>query len=356
MTAEFAHRNQGNKHLIWDFWQRMNHATPQQMPRLIKDTFHTDVDWNGPHPINQLKGTDALITEFWEPFLRSFPDLQRDAQILMGGISDEEEWVSGMGYLTGTFVEDWLGIPATGQKTNVHFGQFFVIREGKVAESYLILDILEVMKQAGFQVLPPALGREGGKVQRPEGGDGLLLMQQDPLQSNRTKQLVLAMISGLMRYDRERDREAMSSMEQWHYWHPFFHWMGPTGIGTSHTIEEFQDFHQRPWLLAFGDRLPVDEKRGGRLMGFFGEGNYGCLGIWDSKFSRHHGEYQGVPATGRMLTLRDFDWYKRDGTLLIQNWVPIDMLDLFKQMGVDLFARMRHQLEERKRGNLWFAG
>ena len=352
--ADLRQRNQKNKHIVWDFWQRMNHATPEQIPGLIKAKFHRDVDWNGPHPINQILGVDALIADFWTPLLRSFPDLKRDVDILMGGAYEEEDWVSGTGYLTGTFVHDWLGIPATGKETNIHFGQFFVMRDEKIAESYLILDVLAVMKQAGFQVLPPALGREGGKVQRPRGGDGVLLTEQDALEGRKTYQLVDAMGNGLMRYDRSRDMGDMSTMEQEHYWHPHFHWMGPTAIGTTHSIEEFQDFHQRPWLLAFGDR-ELDVERGGRYMGFHAEGNYAAVGIWDSKFSRHHGEYQGVPATGKMLTLRDFDWYKREGNLLIQNWIPIDMIDLFRQMGVDLFERMQHQLEERRRGNPWYA-
>ena len=163
--------NQRNKAVVWDFWQRMNFAKPNQIAGLVKKTFHKNVDWNGSQPINQIRGTDALIADFYEPFRHSFPDVKLTADILMGGESQSqsgegtgEYWVSGIGYLTGTFVHDWIGIPASGQKTNIHFGQFFVMRDEKIVESYVIFDTLAVMKQAGFQVLPPALGREGGKV------------------------------------------------------------------------------------------------------------------------------------------------------------------------------------------------
>jgi hypothetical protein len=54
------------------------------------------------------------------------------------------------------------------------------------------------------------------------------------------------------------------------------------------------------------------------------------------------------------MTIRDFDWYRREGDLLIENWVPIDMIDLFMQMGVDLFDRLRRQVEQRKLGKYWF--
>ena len=53
------------------------------------------------------------------------------------------------------------------------------------------------------------------------------------------------------------------------------------------------------------------------------------------------------------MTLRDFDWWKREGEYLIENWVPIDMIDLFRQMDVDLMERLRQQIEARKRGAEW---
>jgi predicted ester cyclase len=328
---------------------------------VIREYVHDDVDWNGSAPIDRLVGVDALITGFWEPLLRSFPDIRRDAYIFMGGVdggetdwstAEGEEWVSGCGYLTGTFAEDWLGIPATGRKTHIHFGQFYVMRDGKIAEGYVMYDILAVMRQAGFQVLPPAPGAEGGKVPGPVAGDGIMLVEQDALESRKSIQLVQAMGHSLERYRRDRDGGNMDTMEEWHTWHPDMKWYGPSGIGACFDMQEFQDFHQRPWLHGFGDRN-LSHDGGGRTMGFVGEGNYACGGIWDTVFSRHHGEYAGIPATGTLMTIRDFDWWKRDGDLLIENWVPIDMIDLCRQMGVDLMDRLRQQVEQRERSGHW---
>lgn len=350
--------NQKNKEFVWDFWQKLNYATDETARGVIEAAMHKDVNWNGPHPINHLGGVDAVIADYWLPLLKSFPDIKRKPYIFMGGFSGEEEWVSGVGYLTGTFTKDWLGIPATGEKTNIHFGQFYVMREGKIAEGYVIYDLLHVMRQAGFQVLPPARGGDGGKVPGPKAGDGILLTEQDQLETRKTRQIVQAMGGGLGRYVRSRDGSNMNTMEQEHYWHPQMHWYGPSGIGACLSLEEFQDFHQRPWLRGFGDRDHYDPGNG-RMIGlggddFLAEGLYSSLGIWDVPFSKHHGEYQGVPATGKLMTLRDFDWYRRDGNALIENWVPIDIVDLFKQMGVDLFDKLRHQVEQRKLGRNWF--
>jgi predicted ester cyclase len=350
--------NQKNKERVWDFWQRMNHVRSEDVADVVRAAVHEDVDWNGPHPINQLLGADALITGFWQPLLQSFPDLKRKADIFMGGLSGGEEWVSGLGYLTGTFVEDWLGIPATGERTNIWFGQFYRMQEGKIAESYVILDLLAVIRQAGFQLLPPARGMEGGAILGPHTRDGILLTEQDELETRRTRQLVQAMSRGLRRYDRKRDGENMRSMEQEHYWDSQMHWYGPSGIGSCLSLAQFADFTQRSLLRALGDR-GVPGPPGGRMIGLGGEvgggdylaeGHYASLGIWDYAVSKHRGEYLGIPATGRVITIRDFDWYRREGNRLVQNWVPIDMIDLVMQMGVDLFARLRRQVALRNQG------
>ena len=357
-----SNKNQRNKEAVWDYWQKLNHVGVDNVPDVIRTAVHEDINWNGSAPIDQIQGAESLISDFWLPLLHSFPDLKRNAYIFMGGIdsgesiygTDEvEEWVSGVGYLTGTFAEDWLGIPATGKKTNIHFGQFYFMREGKIAESYVMYDILAVMRQAGFQVLPPAFGAEGGKVPAPVARDGILLTEQDELEGRKTLQLVEVMGRGLARYVRSRDGGDMSKMEQWHYWHQDMKWYGPSGIGACFTLEEFADFHQRPWLHGFGDR-DMEDSGDGRVMGFVGEGKYACGGIWDYEFSHNHGDYAGIPTTGKLMTIRDFDWWKREGELLIENWIPIDLIDICRQMGVDLFDRLREQIELKKQGKLWF--
>ena len=191
-------------------------------------------------------------------------------------------------------------------------------------------------------------GAEGGKIPGPVAKDGILLTEQDPLESRKSLQLVEAMGNGLFRYVRSRDGGDMSRMEQDKYWHQDMRWFGPSGIGGCFTLEEFEDFHQRNWLHGFGDR-GVEGEAGGQSMGFIGEGLYSCGGIWDTAFSFNHGDYAGIPATGKLITLRDFDWWKRESEFIIENWVPIDMIDLCRQLGVDLMERLRQQIEQRER-------
>ena len=53
----------------------------------------------------------------------------------------------------------------------------------------------------------------------------------------------------------------------------------------------------------------------------------------------HRAAYLGVPATNRKLTLRVMDFYRCAGGKIAENWVLLDYVDLFAQMGVDLIGR-----------------
>ncbi len=344
-------RNQKNKEFVWDFWQRMNFVGFDNIPQLVNTYMHNEIAWFGPQPINELSGAEAVISGYWQPLYRSFPDLKRTCNVFMGDESCGEEWVSACGYFTGTFVQDWLGIPATGRKTNIHFGQFYRLEEGKIVENYLILDVLSVIRQAGFQLLRPAYGADGGKVLPPATADGVLLTEQDELETRKSRQLVWAMVQGMMRFDGEN----LNTMEMSRYWHQNMHWYGPSGIGSCYSLEEFEDFHQRPWLEAFPVRVPPGSMEQGRTIGIkngevLAEGKYASLGVWDNPFGIHQGDFFGIPATGKTVTYRDFDWYRREGDYLVQNWIPMDLIDILMQLGVDMFEQMSQQIEQWKAG------
>ena len=98
-TMNWTLKNQKNKAIVWNYWQRMNNAQPSEIKSICGKAFDKDVNWNGSQPFNQIIGVDKLISEFWEPLLKAFPDIQRIPHILLGGMSANEEWVSGYGYL-----------------------------------------------------------------------------------------------------------------------------------------------------------------------------------------------------------------------------------------------------------------
>ena len=305
--------------------------TPQWRGAL-GNLYHADVRWHGPHPINAHQGADAVLKAFWEPFLAALPDIERRDDILICGSFKKGDWVGATGYYTGTFARDWLGIPATGGVLNIHFGEFSRLDAGKVCEVYLILDILDVLRQVGRW--PTGLPLSPGVVDRvpgPASRDGVLLTSANPVEGTQSLELVEAMIKGLMEYD----RISLASMAQERFWHPQMMWYGPAGIGTSRAIKGFQDVHQRAFLTAFPDRVGGDHKA--RL----GEGAYVGSTGWPSVRATHLGPWLGVPATERKISMRVMDFWRREGNLLRENWVFIDQLELLLQMDFDVMARIR---------------
>ncbi|MEQ8689421.1 MAG: ester cyclase, partial [Pseudomonadales bacterium] len=117
------------------------------------------------------------------------------------------------------------------------------------------------------------------------------------------------------------------------YWHESMLWYGPAGIGSNYRWEGFQKDHRAPFLHAFPDRV------GGNHYCRIGDGYYAAVSGWPSMTMTHKGEYLGVPATGRKLTLRVMDFYRCSDDKICENWVLLDYMDLFQQMGVDLLTR-----------------
>lgn len=76
-------------------------------------------------------------------FLTAFPDLHLDyEQILVDG-----DMIAGRFTLTGTHQGDFGEIPATGASVNVIGHDMVRLRDGKVSEHWLQLDMLTLMQQ-----------------------------------------------------------------------------------------------------------------------------------------------------------------------------------------------------------------
>ena len=163
--------NQSNKQAVWRWWQQLDQPNPDGRATATRELLASSVAFHGHDPVNRLDGVDAFLEGFWQPLRRSFPDLQRQTHIFMGGASngrrdgnaalDGRHWVSGTGLMNGTFSQDYLGIPAHGRRVSLRWGEFCRVEDGKVAEIYFQLDLIDLLEQIGLQVLPESRGVEG---------------------------------------------------------------------------------------------------------------------------------------------------------------------------------------------------
>ena len=161
MTSDLI---ENNKHLVWDFWQRIDAASPADLPAVAASALAEDVAWTGFHPFNELSGRAAVVAGWWQPLRAAFPDVRRETYILLGGSFEGKEWVSATGCFAGTFAADWAGIPASGKATSIRFGEFCAVKDGRIVEDYLLLDLVDVARQAGYRMCRPALARTTGRV------------------------------------------------------------------------------------------------------------------------------------------------------------------------------------------------
>lgn len=327
-----------NKRLLWELWHQLEGAPPSAVGKVVEQACHRDSVWRLAEPLNELRGPSVVAESFFAPLAGAMPDWEPRLDLLFAGSFADQDWVTTTGHLTGTLTGPLFGVPSTGGIVSFRFGSFHAIADGRIGDSYLLFDLLDLMRQAGVWFLPPSPGVEGC-FPGPATHDGLLLGPRDAIEGDKTIALADAMVVGLLDYD----GQTLESMAQERFWHPAMMWYGPCGIGSARGLKGFQDYHQIPFLKAFPDR------KGGYHLASFGDGNYAGWVGWPSLEATHSGgDWLGLAPTGRSITMRVMDFYRREDELLRENWVFIDILDILIQLGLDPFARLASEARHRR--------
>jgi predicted ester cyclase len=296
------------------------------------------------HPFGDHTGPDAFYGAMLAPLLAAMPDLERRDMILLAGTTPAgDDWIGTCGNYMGTFTAPFLDIPATGHLAHMRYHEFFRVANGRVVEVHALWDIPELMMQAGAWPMTPQLGRFMC-TPAPMSGDGLTAAGDGEAALNH----VVAMLTDLCRHPAEGGPEVMHLDR---YWHPRFNWYGPAGIGTGRGISGFRNWHQIPFLRAMPDRK-LDAM--GELMSHWvGEGDYVFETGWPNmRLTITHDGWMGIPPIGHEVLLRSLDFWRLEDGLIRENWVLVDLLDLYAQIGVDVFARMREFNKARLNGRI----
>ena len=334
--------NQANKSAVQAFWHALAAAAPQDTAQVCADHLAADFHWHGGDPFGQTHTPADYAAAFWEPLKRAIPDVRRQTHIFLGGQSDAKTdgspdgamWVGATGYFTGHAQQPFLNIPETDQNLRLRWGEFYRIEDGQITYCQMILDFVDWFDQIGHPVLPKPTGALH-VYPAPTGYEGNLLAQQDGETSLRTRAFGRDFIfGGLNKFD-ETD---LSSMGMARFFHPNVKWYGPGGIGACLSLTEFEDLHQKPWLVAFPDRKVM------HLESLFAEDHMlaasGPMGV----VATQTGPYLGHPASHNPIEVSGIDFWLRgsgaNADKFTENWVFVDMIHLFRQMGVDLFDRL----------------
>ena len=129
----------------------------------------------------------------------------------------------------------------------------------------------------------------------------------------------------------------MEAMNLDTFWHPKMSWYGPSGIGTGRGISGFRNWHQIPFLNALPDRRT---KEGNGYL--FADNNYVAFTAWPGMEMTVSGSgWLGIAPSNQNITMRSLDFWRVEGDKIRENWVLVDLLDVYHQLGVDVFARMK---------------
>ncbi len=296
-------------------------------------------------PFGDFEDSDDFYDAVFAPLIEAVPDIERRDYILMAGVDEHgSDWVGTGGFYMGTMLGPWLDIPPTGRLAHMRFHEFYKIEKGRVKEFQALWDIPEVMMQANAWPLSPSLGREWCPPS-PASADGLNITGTED-EALKTRQHIVDMLDHLKKHP----RQGPEAMEMERFWHEKMTWYGPAGIGTGRGIAGFRHWHQIPFLNAMPDRGQyLDEI----TYHFFGEGQYAAVTGWpDMVQTITHGGWLGIPPVNKKITMRSLDFWRLENDKIRENWVLVDMIDMYNQIGVDVFARLREFNKARNMGSI----
>lgn len=310
------------------------------LQRQLRELFAADCEAHLAHPIESLHGVDALYEGAFLPLLHAVPDLERRDFIVMAGETRGQNWVGCAGHYMGLFEQSWLDIPPTKHLMAMRYHEFFRIEDEQIVEMQALWDIPQLMMGAGAWPLAPSLAVEW-LVPGPASNDGIVTSPYDEAGSQASLGWVKDMLAAL-----KRNVISAEAMELDKYWHPKMMWYGPAGIGSMRRVSGFRHWHQIPFLKAMPDR---DAFLGTGIM--FGDGAYVGFTAWPGMTMTISGDgWLGIAPAQQEITMRSLDFWRMENGQIRENWVLVDLLDVYHQLGVDVFERMRELTVARRSG------
>ncbi len=294
------------------------------------------------HPFGTKSGSAAFFENCLAPLFKAMPDLERREWIAISGKDDDgSEWLGFGGHYFGTFIAPFLDIPPTGHIAHMRFHEFYRVEDDQIVEFQAIWDIPELMLQANAWPMVPSLGREM-MIPGPASNDGM--GPHPEVGADEAKAHVIDMLNHLKKHP----QQPPEAMEMERFWHKHMNWYGPAGIGSSRQIRGFRHWHQIPFLNGMPDRGQYPDEI---TFHFFAEGNFVAVTGWpDMMQTVTQDGWLGIAPTGKKISMRSLDFWRLEDGKIRENWVLVDLLDVYRQLGVDVFARLREFNKSRNMG------
>jgi len=329
-----------NKHTIGRLRSALYDLEKDNLLQVLESLCTPDCPIHWTTPFEDFTGPKEFYSTVFAPLIEAVPDLERRDFIVMAGPAEEGNWVGCAGHYVGVFERPWLDIPPTYHPIAMRFHEFYRVEDDKIVEMQAVWDIPHVMMQADAWPMTPSLGIDW-MAPAPAPQNGIITAARDEAQSKASLQLVVDMLAGLQKHA-EGGPEAMDLPA---YWHPKMTWYGPAGIGTNRRISGFRNWHQIPFLKAMPNRGMNDKVPSY----FFADGDYVGETSWPGmRMTLSEDGWLGIPPVNKEITMRSLDFWRCENGLLRENWVLVDLLHVYSQLGVDVFSRMREMTVARQ--------
>ncbi len=329
------------KHITRSLWSTMDTCDPSSLTLELGGFLDQNAVWQGFKPVQNCRGASEIVDHFWRPLRESFAHFERETHILMAGVSDGKQasgqdgrmWVGATGYFHVTQTQPVFGVPAFPKSLKLRWAEFLEFDEtNKITRIQFMIDVIDWLEQINCSPLP----RPKGAAHVYPAPTGINGMDFPNTGSEATLHYARNFIFGGLN---AFDSADLSSMKMADFFHPNVKWYGPGGIGACMSFKEFETLHQRPWLVAFPDRKVQD------LDNLIAEGAFFAGSSMPGVHATHTGPYLGHRASGQPLAINGIDFWIIQNNQITENWVFVDMIDLFDQMGVDLMQSARYLAE-----------
>ena len=214
-----------NKAIVARFLTEIADLPPEQSRAVLSRYCHDDCRWEVFHPFNTMLGNQAGLDRFWQPLRDAFPDYEQRIALVIGGEYEGREQVSTWGQMMGTFDAPLLGIPPTRGLVTMKFGFNCIVRDGKIAKAYVLLDLVDVMRQAGHYPFRPMPG-SAEQWAFPPCDTGATAFACDEVMGAESLRIIREMQMGLVP---QAEIKNMANAPDRHspHWHKNMNWYGP---------------------------------------------------------------------------------------------------------------------------------
>ncbi len=140
--------SESNKAIFNRLHEAMNSADPELRSRRIDELVHPEVIIRTPLPV-EASGAEAL-KEVFTRLYRAFPDLHVTTEYLIA----EGDKIVCRNTVTGTNLGEYMGRPPTGRPVTYNEIFIFRITNGRITETWGVVDVLAQLRQLGMLPIP----------------------------------------------------------------------------------------------------------------------------------------------------------------------------------------------------------